>query len=459
MASRAEERTYQATRLYLIPPVFDEHDERQDTGDYGLMHLAITITKCRCFAAIIHFLLPSEAARVLQARKIFGSAVEAAEEQIVRHLHKLYFSRVPLPLPVAAVGGGGGGGGGSTWTRYLHDLITNKSHKVLLMGGFKLTNGSTNQVDMMVIDDEGTITWEKCAPMIKKRSSHSAYYCQGQVLAVSSYAGGGFNGPGTTEFYDVLSQLSVQLEHALPIPNLCDFAMAELNGKAFVIGGSYYDNTTHQHIRSDRVFYLNMDEKQADGWIEQNARPIKHRNYGPPVAAATYQGKLWLAGAGDLRRSIKVFDPDVGSWQTAGNLTRERTGSIALFVINDDLFAAGEASNVMWIEKRDGQTGAWQLVSELDDRNRKGCSLVACGSTIYFLGGNSGTNKSWNSFDMRKNIWASQQEQYRNKATRQLPRSFTHCQAVCITPTEQLLGLSTWTSYPDFVHHQDADDW
>jgi len=29
---------------------------------------------------------------------------------------------------------------------------------------------------------------------------------------------------------------------------------------------------------------------------------------------------------------------------------------------------------------------------------------------------------------------------------------------VCITPSEQLLGLGTWTSHPDFVHREEEKE-
>jgi len=467
-SNEPEKNANQATRLYLRPPVYGKYDERRETGQYGVTDLANTITKRGCFNAIMHYLLPSEAACMKQTRKLFGDAVETASEQIVRHLHALHYSRVPLPLPVAAVGGGGGGGGGSTWTRYLHELTTNKSHKLLLMGGGDgYESDTTNRVDMMVIDDEGTkISWQACAPMIKKRFCHAAYYCQGQVLSVNSDDGDNADGDnpdgqGTCERYDVLSQTAVELEHTLPIPDLRGVSMAELDGKVFVIGGKYKDATTDRYVASDRVFCLDMNRGQAGKWIEQEARLITRR-FG--AAAATYQGKVWLAGGcnqnlGHLS-SIEVFDPLVGSWQPAGYLTRGQVGSIALFVIENDLFAAGCNYSIgMWVAKRDGQTGAWQLVSELNDGERNSCGLAACGSTIYFLGGyNSRSNKNWNSFDTRTNKWASQQEQYRDVATRQLPRTFNGGQAVCITPSEQLLGLSTWTSYPDFVHCQEEEE-
>jgi len=351
----------------------------------------------------------------------------------------------------------------------LHELATNKSHKLLIMGGYDVGANVSNRVDMMVIDDEGTkISWQSCAPMIKKRFLNAAYYCQGQILSVSSQDGFGADGPGTSELYDVLSQTAVELEHKLPIPNLYAVAMAELDGKAFAIGGRisdrrYRDVASRRHVISDRVFCLDNKRHrgQAGTWIEQEARLITARR---DAAAATYQGKVWLAGGcysnGQLSSSIEVFDPLVGSWQAAGDLTKARYGSIALFVIKDDLFAAGGTDEEgMWVERRDGQTGAWQLMSEHDDGYRGGCALAACGSIIYFLGGNSSsTSKSWNSFDTRTNKWASQQEQYRDEATRQLPSAFLGGQAVCITPSEQLSGLGTWTSYPDFVRREEEEE-
>ena len=322
--------------------------------------------------------------------------------------------------------------------------------KILIMGGF-FDQSLTNSVDMMVIDKEDAkISWRECKPMIKPRIGHSAYYYHGEVLSVCS-DNRFSNCEGINERYDVLSQKAVVLEHKLPIPDLCDVAMAELDGKVFVIGGKYYDFTTGLEVKSNRVFCLD----EGDTWIEQERKLNTARDC---AAAATYQGKMWLAGGLDGNRrplsSVEVFGPHdplhplVRSWQEVGNLTKARQGSIALFVIKDDLFAAGvdpEAgstpagrvtpNDVMWIEKRDGQTGAWRHVSAINDPIRYGCALAACGSIIYFLGGRvAHCAESWDSFDTIKRTWASQQEQYRDEATRKLPRDFSFGQAVCITP-------------------------
>jgi len=247
--------------------------------------------------------------------------------------------------------------------------------------------------------------------------------------------------------YNVLSQTLVELEDELPLPSLCHVTMAELNGQTFAIGGLYKVAPAFL-MRSDHVFAL---VSESNRWVEQKARLIESRSHTPTVAA-TYQNKLWLAGGyatSDLSASIEVFDPLVGSWQAAGNLSLANCNT-ALIAINDDLFAATGKFNRTTIEKRDQETGAWKLVSELYDGNRSFCSWAACDSSIYLFGGG---NATWNRFDIRTNTWASEQEQFRDEDMRQIPNGFRYGQAVCITPTEQIKGVSAWV----FRHREEEE--
>jgi len=94
---------HQATRAYSTPPIFPELDERHTTNDYGLVHLAMTVAKRPIFHAIIHLLPPSEAALVLQCRKVFVTQVgQAAEAEIHRHLQALQYYRHALPWDLPA---------------------------------------------------------------------------------------------------------------------------------------------------------------------------------------------------------------------------------------------------------------------------------------------------------------------------------------------------------------------
>jgi hypothetical protein len=379
-----------------------------------------------------------------------GAQEMIVNEMIVRQIHELCFSRIPFESMVHAQGD-------RTLGKYLHDLINDKRHKFLLMGGSGGGNNG-NKVNMMIINDNGTVEFEEYGPMDKTISQYSACYIQGQVLSVSGINDNHDNN-NTFSSYDVLSQEAVTLELELPIINLLKFTMVEFNGKefngkefngkVFVIGGYYQDGL------SNRVFYLDKNERQADTWIEQDATLITPR-YG--AAAATYQGKLWLAGGyvgfHQPLSSIEVFNPLVGSWQPAGNLTKERDGKIALLVINDDLFAVGTYDHVgkaMWVEKRDPETGLWQPLSEFDDgaHYRTGCAFVACGSTIYFIGGSSGLSlPTWNSFNTQTNKWASENL---GEEKRKLPRYFAEGQAVPITPNEHLAVLAEYAVKLDHV--------
>jgi len=339
------------------------------------------------------------------------------------------------------------------------------------MGGYDRDGNATNRVDMMVIENQNDcdtkVSWRECAPMISRRREYAALYARGKVLSVSCFDG---DGQGTCESYDVLSQTAVELEHKLPCPNLCHVAIAELDDKVFVIGGAYEDSATGRSIISDRVLCLDnkRHRRQADGalWIEQEARLVTAR-YG--AAATAYQGKVWLAGGidgnGQSVTSIEVFDPLVGTWQAAGDLTEPRDAiNIGLFATcTDDLIAAGSSySGGMWVEKYNAQNGIFQLVGELSrgESNRSFCAVVACGSTVYFIGGKSSkASTSWNSFDTQTGKWTSQEhKQNQEEATRQMPRSFRNGKAVCITPNKQLSGLGAWTSYPDFVQEEEDED-
>jgi hypothetical protein len=359
-------------------------------------------------------LLPSEAARLLQVRKKFGAAVEATEEHIVRHLHALHYSRVPLHSPTTKGG----------WTRYLYDITRNR---ILLLWG---NDKDVNRVDMMVIEDEGAkISWQACCPMIETESVDSIFYDQGEIVLVTDFD---WDNHSTCFSYDILSQRTKN--HKLKSGSFCfiAFATAVLDGKYYIIGGL---SMGCGEIEPSNTVYC-LPDKVNHGEVgmcsTEKAYLITPRY---DAAATAYQGMLWLAGGCDYDNnglsSIEVFDPLLGSWQAAGYLTKPRK-VLDLFVINQELYAAG-SKNELWIEKRDRQTGTWELVSELDDDNREDCAVATCGSTIYFFGGeNQSITNSWNSFDIHTNTWASQCQ---DVAMRKLPCPFHYGKALCITPS------------------------
>lgn len=434
---------YQITRLYSKPPCFSNSDERRTTGNYGLLHLAMTVTKLSCFKNIISYLLPSDAACVIQAHKFFGPVVEAVEEQLAKYLHQNYFLNIALEISARA-GVGDSCSSIFSWTHYSHMLLP-KVDKILLMAGYGGCGNSTNRVIMMGIDNftkeeieqieeatgntHGHISWQQCQPMVKKHYLHSAIYNQGAVFSVE--CSNGKSHSNTVEYYDTISQITT-IYHFPPID--CSlFALAEFDNKPYLIGG------IRRTRRSDRVYCFDKDSSM---WIEQEARLNTARH---SAAAITYQDKLWLAGGvasdnsyGFSLSSVEVFDPLVGLWQEAGDLIFIKT-SIKLFVINDELFAAGLNYNTIGVEKYDRESGVWQVVSKCH-ADRHDCGLAACGSTIYFLGGGGLENmyRTWDSFDTSTNTWASQNETIFTYSNRRLPYQFSNGQAVSITSNEYI---------------------
>ena len=105
-------------------------------------------------------------------------------------------------------------------------------------------------------------------------------------------------------------------------------------------------------------------------------------------------------------------------------------------------------ANGLWVEKMDKETGIWHIESEYYTMNQYGCSLAVCDQTIYFFGGHK---NNWNSFDTQTMTWASEQDQFRDEESRQLPYTFIEGQAVCITPDKQINGLKSWSELQNFV--------
>jgi len=448
--------------LYFTPPVFGEQDERRMQGGYGLLYFAVSYdtVKKQCLYDIVHYLLPREAGMVIQTRKIFFVVVEAAAEQLVRHLHYRHFAHVPyrappLPSPSSFA---------SSFARYLHELSSREIKKVLLMGGFNAGAG-TSVVDAMVIrttsssstprqaqaEEPLAVSWQACDPMVKSCAMHAAVYYKGQVISVHV--------DGRVEKYHVHSQIAgnvVDLQCKLPFASLNGFAMAELNGKAFVVGGCGIESSEGggEESESNRVFCLSLDDDIHVGWIEQETRLLTARH---DAAAVAYQGKLWIAGGTNYRErisTIEVFDPLVGSWQAAGDLTAARRGNLCLLVIEDELYAAGaDEDGVSWVEKRENSSGLWRLIGEFHDDNdesRQDTCIVACDKHIYFLGGgplNTTYSCLWDAFNIETCRWISQQQIYRDNSTRQLPRRCIAGCAVLVTPSDQQEALSSWSSF------------
>ena len=289
----------------------------------------------------------------------------------------------------------------------------------------------------ITIDGRGTTSVEEWNPMIRPRIGHSACYVDGNIISVSSNHE--FDSIGTSEIYSVHTQTAVELKHRLPLNSLQSVATTVYNGRVYCIGGFYINRSgfTWSYVESDKIFFLD----ESGSWNEQTTTLLNARC---GAAITTFQNKIVIAGGYGTDKNpmscVEVFDPQNGTIQETGNLTRVRENNFYLIVINDVLYAAGGTrTDGMWVERMNSQTNTWELIGEFNDGNRRNCALAACGSNIYFFGGGLCRTcmSTWNYFNTETMLWASEEGPYQDLSKRFM-RCFIDGQVVCITPNDRL---------------------
>jgi len=277
--------------------------------------------------------------------------------------------------------------------------------EVLVMGGENSIVQSISSVFKMIYEN-GKVRFEGHASMIQPRDCQATVIRQGEVFSISS---DNIDARGTMERLDTFMQTSTQLQTNLPHPLLAPSAVI-LDNKLFVIGGAYV-NALGQAVYSNimHTFEHHADQADQGTWREHQARLITGR-YG--AAATVYRGKIYLCGGcndgGNNLSNLEVFDPAIGTWQNAGEMTKARI-ILSLFVFEDELYAVGgEDYENTTIEKLSKQTGEWELATDLNE-DRWGCVSVLVSSKIFLFGG--GHHRSTYDFlDLLTNKWTSKVE-------------------------------------------------
>ena len=244
------------------------------------------------------------------------------------------------------------------------------------------------------------------------------------------------------EHLDTLCKRRTNLKESLPFPGLRYSSAAVLNDKLYIIEGGYDvkcekrmnddgDDIDDEgmmvtyHVTSDAVYCLadHPTDPSAATWALQSAR-LNITRYGH--ASIAFEGKVWVAGGhdGGYRRfsSVEVYDPAVGVWKRAPDMTKERC-RLTLMVVGDELYAVCRNQHIeeLMIEKLSKVSAAWEVVTTLQE-GRLGSSAAVVGSKIYVFGGGLSRiqESTWNAFDVLAGQWASVSVSYEN---RKLPRN------------------------------------
>ena len=168
------------------------------------------------------------------------------------------------------------------------------------------------------------------------------------------------------------------------------------------------------YVKSDTMYCLvdHPTDPSAATWALQAARLNTPRCHHASIA---FEGKIWVAGRWDggesYLSSVEVYDPAVGEWERAPDMTKGRVG-LTLVAVGDELYAVGVDLHYpkynLSIEKLSKVSGAWEIITTLEEVGRSSCSVAVVGSKIYVLGGRcEGLTFTWNAFDVITKQWAS----------------------------------------------------
>jgi len=316
-------------------------------------------------------------------------------------------------------------------------FLANKRQEVLILGGIILGGHGVGTVTKMIIDKNGSISFEEAMPMLQARSSQAGIYHNGEVFSISR---------GTVERLNTSTQTRTLLVDE--VPNTLDVTTAvSFGNKLLLVGGQ--NRLEHEGwSASDIVYeldeYAGTDGQSMQGtWLAHEARLVRARQL---AAAIAFEGNLYCCGgygsAGRLR-CIEVFDPSVGTWRIEEQQMTAARAGFSLFVFEDELYAVGGNVGNTTLEKRNKITKRWQHVADCGQA-RRACTAVLVGSRVYIIGG-ADHRSTFTFFDLHTKKWASQDVQcpFFHEATRHLPRQIVGSKAVLISPP--IAHVKKWT--------------
>jgi N-acetylneuraminic acid mutarotase len=180
-----------------------------------------------------------------------------------------------------------------------------------------------------------------------------------------------------------------------------EVAVAEVNGKVYVLGGF---GAPGQHINEEY-------DPQTDRWRSRAAlpRPLNH------AGAAGIGGKLYLIGGFDGNSGRAVadtyeYDPQTDRWRALAAMPTPR-GALGVAVLDGKIYAVGgrnDSGDVGANEVYDPATNSWRRLADMPTP-RDHLAVAALGGKVYAIGGrfetfarNTGANEV---YDPRTDSW------------------------------------------------------
>lgn len=226
--------------------------------------------------------------------------------------------------------------------------------------------------------------WRLAASMLIPRSEHAVAELDGKIYVIGGYPPGRIPSD-VVQVYDVASD-RWELSSSLPV-HVHHAMAAGLNGKLYVIGGEHGGaGMGGQSMYLNTVYEL---DPKAGVWRQRAAMPTARSAGG----AAIIDAKIYVAGGRPPRgNDFAVYDPAADRWTVLPDLPTQRN-HLAVAAINGKVLVAGgrfgggfNSEKTAALEIYDPATNRW-TPGRLMPSRRGGVAGVAANGCLYVIGG------------------------------------------------------------------------
>ena len=278
--------------------------------------------------------------------------------------------------------------------------------KVGATGSVSVTvaSGAQANASAIVLIREGIGEWGQRAGLLVANSEFALAESNGKIYVMGGYPSSRVTSRAV-QVYDIASD-RWQLGPELPQPNNHGMAAA-VNGKIYLIGGQLTDDQEGASA-VDRVYELNP----ANGaWVEKARMPTA-RSGG---VAVVHDGKIYVAGGRMPRgNDFAVYDPVADRWEVLPNLPSQRNHITGAAINGRIHIVGGRLGNGLSPLKSDAnevfdpQTRAWTTAAPML-RGRSGMNGVMARGCFHVWGGEAptGMTPDHDFYDPRTDKWSS----------------------------------------------------
>jgi N-acetylneuraminic acid mutarotase len=267
-----------------------------------------------------------------------------------------------------------------------------------------VAGGAQANASAFVLNRDGVGVWEQRAGLLVANSEFALAEANGKIYVMGGYPASRVTSRAV-QVYDIASD-SWQLGPQLPQPNNHGMAAA-VNGKVYLLGGQSTDDQQGA-TAVDQVYEL---DPAKGAWVEKARMPTA-RSGGVAVA---HDGKIYVAGGRVPRgNDFAVYDPAADRWEVLPNLPSQRNHITGAAINGRIHIVGGRLGNGLSPLKSDAnevfdpQTRTWTTAAPMLS-GRSGMNGVVAKGCFHVWGGEAptGMTPQHEYYDPRTDKWSS----------------------------------------------------